>query len=76
MLYYNINFILILKIFTKAGAKLMEQQRPQDAIEIFSKAIDCFYDFAMPPHRETHIAQESLRSCYATFGNTHILKEK
>ncbi|XP_032526792.2 SET and MYND domain-containing protein 4 isoform X2 [Danaus plexippus] len=60
----------------EAGAKLMEQQRPQDAIEIFSKAIDCFYDFAMPPHRETHIAQESLRSCYATFGNTHILKEK
>ncbi|XP_023941047.2 SET and MYND domain-containing protein 4 [Bicyclus anynana] len=58
----------------KDGAKAMEHEHPQEAIQILSNAVDSFYKMAQPPHRETHIAQESLRSCFATEGNVYIVK--
>ncbi|CAH2245193.1 jg260 [Pararge aegeria aegeria] len=58
------------------GAKLIDQELPSEAIRTLSGAVDSFYKIARPPHRETHIAQESLRSCYATEGNVNIVKSK
>lgn len=56
------------------GAKLMDEERPLEAIEVICEAVDMYHAVAGMPHRETHIAQESLRSCFATLGNVHIVK--
>ncbi|CAH2035098.1 unnamed protein product, partial [Iphiclides podalirius] len=56
------------------GARLMEAERPMEAIDVLCEAVDMYHEVARMPHRETHIAQESLRSCFATFGNVHIVK--
>ncbi|XP_068618565.1 SET and MYND domain-containing protein 4 [Battus philenor] len=57
------------------GAKLIEAERPQEAIEIISEAVDLYHGIACLPHHETIIAQDSLRSCYATMGNVHTVSE-
>ncbi|XP_069365158.1 SET and MYND domain-containing protein 4 isoform X1 [Maniola hyperantus] len=58
------------------GAKQMDIELPKEAIQTLSDAVDSFHKIARPPHRETHIAQESLRSCYATEGNVYIVKSE
>ncbi|CAG4984739.1 unnamed protein product [Parnassius apollo] len=57
------------------GANLMDEQRPLEAIDVLNEAVDLYHEVACMPHRETHIAQESLRSCFATMGNVHVIKE-
>lgn len=52
----------------------MEREYPSDAIAVMSTAIDTFHEVARGPHRETHLAQEALRSCYAAFGNVAIVQ--
>lgn len=49
----------------------MEAEQLKEAISTLSDAIDLFHEIARPPHRETHLAQEALRSCFATSGNIH-----
>ncbi|XP_026741665.1 SET and MYND domain-containing protein 4 [Trichoplusia ni] len=58
------------------GAKLMDDERPEEAITTMCSAIDIFHEVARPPHRDTHLAQEALRSCYAVSGNIHTAKEQ
>lgn len=36
---------------------------------MFIRGINLFYTVAVPPHRDTHIAQESLRQCFAVVGD-------
>ncbi|KAG6446964.1 SET and MYND domain-containing protein 4 [Manduca sexta] len=55
------------------GAQLMDQERPSEAISVMCDAIDTFHLVARPPHRDTHLAQEALRSCFAAFGNIHVI---
>lgn len=54
------------------GAKFMDEERPDEAISTLSEAVDRFHAVARPPHKETHIAQESLRSCFAAGSNVYI----
>ncbi|XP_072930966.1 SET and MYND domain-containing protein 4 [Epargyreus clarus] len=56
------------------GAQMMEEERAMDATKVLCEAIDTFHEVAHPPQRDTHIAQESLRSCYAAFGNVHTVQ--
>lgn len=49
----------------------MEAEKREEAISTLSGAINLFYEVARPPHRETHLAQEALRSCFASAGNNH-----
>ncbi|XP_038216468.1 SET and MYND domain-containing protein 4-like [Zerene cesonia] len=58
------------------GAKLMDEENPQEAISKLCKGVDLFHEVAKPPHKDTHLAQESLRSCYATFGNVYVVSGK
>lgn len=58
------------------GAKLMDEEKSLDAIIAMSESIDMFYEIARPPHRETHLAQEALRSCYASNGNIHVIRQE
>lgn len=45
----------------------------RDAIRSFKGGIELFHKVALPPHKDLHIAQESLRACLATAGNTFDL---
>ncbi|XP_062562629.1 SET and MYND domain-containing protein 4 [Armigeres subalbatus] len=71
----NVNFEGTIKILQQCenlydeGAKKMLQERVEEAAQLFSKGINLFYTVAVPPHKTTHVAEESLRSCYADFGN-------
>ncbi|KAM3956896.1 SET and MYND domain containing, class 4, member 2 [Aphomia sociella] len=56
------------------GAKLMEAEQPEDAIAVMCEAIDTYHEIARPPHKDTHLAQESLRTCFAIHGNVHIVR--
>lgn len=51
----------------------MDEERPDEAISTLSEAVDRFHAVARPPHKETHIAQESLRSCYAAGSNVYVV---
>lgn len=53
----------------------MEQCRADEASELLIPAIDSFHEVARPPHKETHVAQEALRSCFAVKGNVHRMKD-
>ncbi|CAG9789007.1 unnamed protein product [Diatraea saccharalis] len=56
------------------GAKLMEAENTEDAIRIMCDAIDMYHEVAWAPHRDTHLAQEALRSCFASSGNVHVIR--
>lgn len=48
-------------------------EKVDDAITSFKSGIQLFHKVALPPHRDLHIAQESLRACLSTSGNTFDL---
>lgn len=57
------------EILYKKAAKEMEEKRLESAINIFEDAIERFHYVAFPPHKDTHLALESLRVCYGHRGN-------
>lgn len=52
----------------RAGAEFMDENRLTEAAKTFIKGINLFYSVAVPPHRDTHIAQDSLRVCLSNIG--------
>uniref|UniRef100_A0A182N656 SET domain-containing protein n=1 Tax=Anopheles dirus TaxID=7168 RepID=A0A182N656_9DIPT len=54
-----------------SGAEMMADERVDEAIELLTKGIKLFAQVAVPPHKPTHVAEESLRSCYADKGNAN-----
>lgn len=52
------------------GLDIMEAESPAEAIEELGKALEVFHKIALPPHRDTHLAQIGLAACMADFGNT------
>ncbi|KAL1375115.1 hypothetical protein pipiens_017691 [Culex pipiens pipiens] len=55
-------------LYTK-GARAMADQRIDEAIELLSQGIALFHKLAVPPHKSTHVAEESLRVCFADKGS-------
>lgn len=51
------------------AAEYMDRDQLQDAAKTFIEGINLFYSVATPPHRDTHIAQESLRVCLSNIGH-------
>lgn len=51
------------------AAQFMAERKPREAATAFIDGINLFYTAAAPPHRSTHIAQESLRTCLAAIGH-------
>lgn len=51
------------------AAQLMADRKPREAAIAFIDGINLFHTVAVPPHRSTHIAQESLRTCMAVIGH-------
>lgn len=49
----------------------MEEERAEEATAVICAGIDEFHETGSAPHRDTHLAQEALRSCFAAFGNVH-----
>lgn len=52
----------------RTAAEYMDRDQLQDAAKTFVEGINMFYSVATPPHRDTHIAQESLRVCLSNIG--------
>lgn len=52
----------------RQAAQLMDERKTRHAAIAFIDGINLFYKVAVPPHRSTHIAQESLRTCLGTIG--------
>ncbi|KAK9881282.1 hypothetical protein WA026_015405 [Henosepilachna vigintioctopunctata] len=52
------------------GLKKMDDMKPYEGTEILKKALDTFHAISVPPHNPTHLAEETLRACYADLGNT------
>lgn len=50
------------------AAQMMADRKPREAAIAFITGINLFYTAAVPPHRSTHIAQESLRTCLTAIG--------
>lgn len=50
------------------AAEHMDNTELKDAAKLFVDGINMFYSVAAPPHKDTHIAQESLRICLSNIG--------
>lgn len=46
-----------------------KDQRIDEAIDLLSQGIALFHKIAVPPHKSTHVAEESLRVCFADKGS-------
>lgn len=57
------------EIMYKTAAKLMEEKNLEEAVPLFEDAINRFHHVAVAPHKDTHLALESLRVCYGHRGN-------
>lgn len=53
----------------QTAAQYMDRGDLKDAAKTFIDGINLFYSVATPPHRDTHIAQESLRVCLSNIGH-------
>lgn len=53
----------------RTAAEHMDRDQLRDAVKNFIDGINLFYSVATPPHRDTHIAQESLRVCLSNIGH-------
>lgn len=52
----------------------MDAERIGDAITTLCDAVDLYHEIACTPHRDTHLAQEALRSCFSASGNVHVVR--
>ncbi|XP_058062549.1 SET and MYND domain-containing protein 4 [Anopheles bellator] len=53
-----------------SGAEMMANEQIDQAIELLTRGINIFMQVAVPPHKPTHVAEESLRVCFADKGTT------
>lgn len=53
----------------QTAAEHMDREQLNEAAKFFIDGINLFYSVATPPHRDTHIAQESLRVCLSNIGH-------
>ncbi|CAG9812403.1 unnamed protein product [Phaedon cochleariae] len=51
------------------GFRQMDSKQYEKAIDTCCKAIDVFHRVSAPPHKGTHLAQETLQLCVASYGN-------
>ncbi|KAK2583341.1 hypothetical protein KPH14_009340 [Odynerus spinipes] len=52
------------------GLDKMEEEKAEKAIELLIAAITKFHEIAVPPHRDTHLAEIALGACMSDSGNT------
>lgn len=52
----------------REAAEAMKEQDTDKALGLFKEAIDMFFEVAVLPHKDTLIAQQSLRTCLADKG--------
>ncbi|XP_037030405.1 SET and MYND domain-containing protein 4 [Bradysia coprophila] len=59
----------------RKGAEFMDKEDTQSAIDKFIEGIDLFYAIAVAPHKNMHLAEESLKACYGDQGTVVSLKQ-
>lgn len=55
------------------GFEAMEKEQPEKALEAFFEATSKFHKIAMPPHKDTHLAEIAASACMADEGNVYRL---
>ena len=53
----------------RTAAEHMDREQLKEAAKLFIDGINMFYSVATPPHRDTIIAQDSLRVCLSNIGH-------
>lgn len=53
----------------KTAAEFMDREQLREATQSFIDGINLFYSVAVPPHLDTHIAQQSLQICFSNIGH-------
>lgn len=53
----------------RIGAEHMDKEQLKEAAKFFIDGINMFYSVAVPPHRDTYTAQDSLRVCLSNIGH-------
>ncbi|XP_047368499.1 SET and MYND domain-containing protein 4 isoform X1 [Vespa velutina] len=66
----RLNSLLECEVLYVQGLDKMEEEKPERAIELLVKAIKKFHEIAVPPHRDTHLAEIALGACMSDSGNT------
>lgn len=51
----------------------MEKEQPEKALKAFFEATSKFHKIAMPPHKDTHLAEIAASACMADEGNVYRL---
>ena len=52
------------------GFAAMDEEQPTKALEAFVEAAKTFHRVAVPPHKDTHLAEIAASACMADAGNT------
>ncbi|KOC68811.1 SET and MYND domain-containing protein 4 [Habropoda laboriosa] len=52
------------------GLAAMEEERPEQALEAFFEGASKFHRVAVPPHKDTHLAEIAASACMADQGTT------
>ncbi|GAB0088436.1 SET domain-containing protein [Sergentomyia squamirostris] len=55
----------------RKAAEAMDKNDIASAIDLFKEGLQTFFSVAHPPHRDTHVALESMRVCYSLQGNVY-----
>nr|XP_050866795.1 SET and MYND domain-containing protein 4 [Vespula vulgaris] len=66
----RLNSLLECEVLYVQGLDKMEEEKPEKAIELLVTAIKKFHEIAVPPHRDTHLAEIALGACMSDSGNT------
>ncbi|XP_026667939.1 SET and MYND domain-containing protein 4-like isoform X2 [Ceratina calcarata] len=56
------------------GFAAMEEEKPEKALEIFFEALKRFHSVAVPPHKDTHLAEIAASACMADEGNVYRIE--
>ncbi|XP_035794036.1 SET and MYND domain-containing protein 4-like [Anopheles albimanus] len=54
-----------------SAAEMITNERIDEAVELLTNGLKMFAQVAVPPHKPTHIAEESLRVCFADKATTN-----
>lgn len=53
------------------GFAAMDEEQPERALKAFFEAASKFHRVAVPPHKDTHLAEIAASACMADEGNVY-----
>ncbi|XP_055687794.1 SET and MYND domain-containing protein 4 [Lutzomyia longipalpis] len=67
----NVKLVREAEELYRRAAEALDKNEINAAADLFEEGIKLFFTVGIPPHKDTHIAMESLRICYSLRGNVY-----